>query len=145
MEAEGYLPGNPQVENCTAEYLESAPAPYVVTENAWQGRRMIAMAFTRLDFFRLQPVSSIPQEIIFSNTARMVENAANDIKMKKRLPQSLPSGMWLKIFGSVMKIRLGPEVWSTLNVKHAGKIISPDVIATNVSRIAMFTDSPRSA
>lgn len=32
--------------------------------------------------------------------------------------------MWLKIFGSVMKIRLGPEVWSTLNVKHAGKIIS---------------------
>ena len=103
------------------------------------------MAFTRLDFFRLQPVSSIPQEIIFSYPARMVENAANDIKMKKRLPQSLPSGMWLKIFGSVMKIRLGPEVWSTLNVKHAGKIISPDVIATNVSRIAMFTDSPRSA
>ena len=40
-----------KVENCTAEYLESAPAPYVVTENAWQGRRMIAMAFTRLDFF----------------------------------------------------------------------------------------------
>ena len=75
----------------------------------------------------------------------MVEKAANDIKMKNRLPHSLPSGMWLKIFGSVIKIKLGPEVWSTLNVKHAGKIISPDVIATNVSRIAMFTDSPRSA
>ena len=108
-------------------------------------RRMMAMAFTRLDFFRLQPVSSIPQEIIFSNTARMVEKAANDIKMKNRLPHSLPSGMWLKIFGSVMKIRLGPEVWSTLNVKHAGKIISPEVIATKVSRSAIFMDSPSSA
>ena len=106
---------------------------------------MMAVAFTRLDFFRLQPVSSIPQEIIFSNTARMVEKAANDIKMKNRLPQSLPSGMGLKIFGSVIKIRLGPEVWSTLKVKHAGKIISPEAIATNVSRIAMFTDSPSSA
>ena len=106
---------------------------------------MMAMAFTRLDFFRLQPVSSIPQEIIFSNTARMVEKAANDIKMKNRLPHSLPSGMWLKIFGSVMKIRLGPEVWSTLNVKHAGKIISPEVIATKVSRSAIFMDSPSNA
>ena len=134
-----------EVENRTSEYIKSAPAPYVVTKNAWQRKKDDRDRLIRLDFLRLQPVSSIPQEIIFSNTARMVEKAANDIKMKNRLPHSLPSGMWLKIFGSVMKIRLGPEVWSTLNVKHAGKIISPEVIATNVSRIAMFTDSPSSA
>ena len=84
-------------------------------------------------------------DIIFSKTAITVDSAANDINRKKRLPQSLPSGMWLKIFGSVMKIRLGPEVWSTLNVKHAGKIISPEVIATKVSRSAIFMDSPSSA
>lgn len=76
-----------KVENCTAEYLESAPAPYVVTENAWQGKKDDSDGIHKTGFFRLQPVSSIPQEIIFSNTARMVENAANDIKMKKRLPR----------------------------------------------------------
>ena len=103
---------------------------------------MISTRLTAQDFWRLHPVSSIPQEMMFSNTARIVENAAKNINKKNRLPQSLPSGIWLKIFGRVIKIRLGPEVWSTWNVKHAGKMISPEVIATNVSRMAIFTDSP---
>ena len=55
--------------------------------------RMMSTRFTVLDFFLLQPVSSATQEIIFSNTARIVENAANDMNMKKRLPHSLPRGM----------------------------------------------------
>ena len=100
------------------------------------------MALTKLDFFLLHPVNSIPQEMIFSNTARIVENAAKDINTKNRLPHNLPIGIWLKIFGRVIKISPGPEVWSTLNVKQAGKIISPEVIATNVSKRAMFKDSP---
>ena len=86
---------------------------------------MISTRLTAQDFWRLHPVSSIPQEMMFSNTARIVENAAKNINKKNRLPQSLPSGIWLKIFGRVIKIRLGPEVWSTWNVKHAGKMISP--------------------
>ena len=106
--------------------------------------KIIAIAFMKLDFFLLQPVNSIPQEIIFSNTAIIVEIAAKVRNRKNRLPHSLPSGMWLKIFGSVMKIRLGPEVWSTLYVKHAGNIMRPDVIATNVSRITTLVDSPSS-
>ena len=108
-------------------------------------RRMMAMAFTRLDFFRLQPVSSIPQEIIFSTTFRLEDCGEACSSSLCHLQLSLPSWLYLKIFGSVMKIRLGPEVWSTLNVKHAGKIISPEVIATKVSRSAIFMDSPSSA
>ena len=75
--------------------------------------KIIAIAFMKLDFFLLQPVNSIPQEIIFSNTARIVENAAKDIKIKNKLPHNLPIGIWLKIFGRVIKISPGPEVWST--------------------------------
>ena len=41
-----------------------------------------------------------------------------------------------------MKISPGPEVWSTWNVKQAGKMMSPDVIATKVSNKAIFKDSP---
>ena len=81
--------------------------------------KVIAMALTKLDFFLLHPVNSIPQEMIFSNTARIVENAAKDINTKNRLPHNLPIGIWLKIFGRVIKISPGPEVWSTLNVKQA--------------------------
>ena len=57
---------------------------------------MISTRLTAQDFWRLHPVSSIPQEMMFSNTARIVENAAKNINKKNRLPQSLPSGIWLK-------------------------------------------------
>ncbi len=71
---------------------------------------------------------------MFSNTANTVENAANDINMKKRLPQSLPRGRLLKMFGNVTKIRGGPLFTSTPYAKHAGKIISPDDINKSVKK-----------
>lgn len=40
-----------EVENCTAEYLESAPAPYVVTENAWQGKKDDGNGIYKTGFF----------------------------------------------------------------------------------------------
>ena len=67
-----------------------------------------AIQFTRLAFFLLQPVRSIVQARIVSNTARTVEKAAKLINTKKRLPQTLPSGILLKILGRVINIRLGP-------------------------------------
>ena len=55
--------------------------------------RMMAIALIKLDFFLLHPVNSIPQEMIFSNTARIVEKAAKDINMKNKLPHNLPIGI----------------------------------------------------
>ena len=52
-----------------------------------------AAVYNVADFLREHPVKSIPQEMIFSNTASTVENAAKDIKTKNKLPQSLPSGI----------------------------------------------------
>ena len=82
--------------------------------------------------------------IIPSNTAITVENAANDIKRKKRLPQSCPPAILLKILGSVTNIRLGPLSALTPNAEHAGKIMRPANIATNVSSIQTLIDSPKS-
>lgn len=104
----------------------------------------IRKKFIAEDFFLLKPVSSIVQQIIFSNTANIVERAAKDINRKKMLPHNLPIGIFANILGSVMKIRLGPEVWSTLYVKQAGNIIRPAEMATNVSRTTTLADSPRS-
>ena len=40
-----------EVENCTSEYLESTPAPYVVTENAWQGKKDDSNCIDKTGFF----------------------------------------------------------------------------------------------
>ena len=93
-------------------------------------------------FFLPQPNRSWVQAVISSNTARTVESAAKDMNTKNRLPHILPPGRLLKIFGSVMNIRLGPLFTSTLYAKHAGKMISPEESATSVSSKATFTDSP---
>ena len=69
--------------------------------------------FTRLDFLREQPVSSMPQQMMFSKTASTVESAAKAMNRKNRLPHSRPIAMLAKMLGRVMKIRLGPAVWST--------------------------------
>jgi len=69
--------------------------------------------FTRLDFLRLQPVSSMPQQMMFSNTASTVESAAKAMNRKNREPHNRPMAMLAKMLGRVMKIRLGPLVWST--------------------------------
>ena len=95
-------------------------------------------------FFLLSPHKSIVFAIIHSNTASTVDSAANDINTKKRLPHSLPRGILLKMFGRVINNSFGPLVTSTPYAEQAGKIISPDATATNVSSSATFTDSPRS-
>lgn len=85
-------------------------------------------------FFRLQPVRSMANEIIFSKTAMIVEAAANSIKMKNSVPQKRPPDIVLNTFGSVIKSSDGPLPASILNAKHAGKIIRPAIKATEVSR-----------
>ena len=74
---------------------------------------MMSTRFTRLDFLRLQPVSSMPQQMIFSNTASTVDMAAKAMNKKNRLPHSRPMDILAKMLGRVIKIRLGPLVWST--------------------------------
>ena len=51
---------------------------------------VIRNRFTREDFLRLAPVSSIPQQMIFSNTASTVDRAANAMNRKNRLPHRRP-------------------------------------------------------
>ena len=41
-------------------------------------------------YFTLAPVSSIPQQMIFSNTASTVDRAANAMNRKNRLPHRRP-------------------------------------------------------
>ena len=108
-------------------------------------------------FGRAQPVRSIVIARMFSKTASTVENAANVMKTKKSVPQRRPPGIALKTFGSVTKMRPGPEKTFSRraasgieafaparNAEQAGKMMSPATIATNVSRNATFADSPSS-
>ena len=53
-----------------------------------------------------------------------------------------PPDILIKTFGNVMKIKLGPAFTSTLQLKHAGKMIKPAIIATNVSSAQIRTPSP---
>ena len=55
----------------------------------------------------------MPQQMMFSNTASTVESAAKAMNRKNREPHRRPSAMLAKMLGRVMKIRLGPLVWST--------------------------------
>ena len=95
------------------------------------------------DFFLVMFHSSIVQAIIFSNTAMTVDNDAKAINRKNRAPQILPPVIDKKTLGKVIKIRLGPLSGFTPNEKHAGKMIRPATIATNVSNTATFTASPK--
>ena len=76
-------------------------------------RRKIRIQLMKHVFFLDHPNTSMQHEIMFSNTAITVENEANVINTKNKLPQSLPSDMLLKMFGRVMKIKLGPLFAST--------------------------------
>ena len=53
---------------------------------------------------------SVAKDMIFWNTAIMVENAAKDMNRKNMVPHILPPAMWLNTFGRVMKIKDGPAV-----------------------------------
>ena len=102
----------------------------------------IRMQLMKQAFFLDHLNKSMHQEMMFSNTAITVEKEANVMKMKNKLPQTLPIDMLLKMFGNVMKIKLGPLFASMPYAKHAGKIIRPAVKATNVSKIETLTASP---
>ena len=73
-----------------------------------------ARPFTRAAFLRLQPVRSMVQARMFSNTATMVEKAAKLMNKKNRLPHTLPPPMALNTLGRVMKISEGPLSAGTL-------------------------------
>ena len=73
-------------------------------------RMMMATMFHATAFLTEQPVRSVAKDMIFWNTAIMVENAAKDMNRKNMVPHILPPAMWLNTFGRVMKIKDGPAV-----------------------------------
>ena len=79
---------------------------------------------------------------MFSNTATTVVRAAKLMNRKKRAPQNVPPASWLKMLGSVTKIRPGPAPGFTPNAKQAGKMMKPDISAAKVSRPMMLIHSP---
>ena len=74
-----------------------------------------------------------------------VDNAANVIKRKNKVPQIRPPAISLNTFGSVINTSPGPSPGLIPNAKHAGKIISPAIIATDVSKSVTLIASPVSA
>ena len=84
---------------------------------------------------------SINADIRFSNTAITVEKLAKIINRKKKDPHTLPYAIFINTFGNVRKIKEGPESGWTPKLKQAGKMISPDISATNVSNTQIQTDS----
>ena len=80
--------------------------------------------------------------MIFSNTAISVVIAANPMKRKNSAPQSLPPLIFAKMFGRVTNSRPGPDPGFTPYAKHAGKMISPAMSATEVSRAMTRIASP---
>ena len=83
------------------------------------------------------------KEIMFSNTAITVDIAAKIIKRKNNAPHMRPPGIELNTFGIVWKRSEGPESGLMLYAKHEGITIRPATIATNVSREAIITVSPK--
>ena len=73
-----------------------------------------------------------------------MDNAANVIKRKNIAPQNLPPDICSNTFGSVTNIRLGPLSVGILYDIHAGNMITPDIIATNVSSNVICIPSPTS-
>lgn len=77
-------------------------------------RMMMAAILQRTAFLRVHPVKSVANEMMFWNTAMMVEKAAKDINRKNSVPQILPPAIWLNTLGRVINIRDGPDLASML-------------------------------
>ena len=103
---------------------------------------MIRIRLTSVLFFLDHPNKSISKEIIFSNTATSVVNAAKLKNRKNNPPHTHPPATCAKIFGIVINIRLGPAPGSIPYAKHAGIIMKPAISATIVSSTVIFTASP---
>ena len=105
-------------------------------------RTVIRRMLITTDFARFHPNRSIQKETIFSNTPTMVESAAQNKNRKNKEPQIRPPAICVKIFGSVINTSPGPASGSTPNAKQEGMTINPAIMATQVSRSTMLTDSP---
>ena len=104
--------------------------------------RVMAMPLMMVLFLRSQSKRSMKKAMMPSKTATTVDMAAKVRKMKKTAPHQRPPGIWVKRFGMVMKMRLGPAPGSTPYAKQEGMMMNPAVRATNVSRPVMTMDSP---
>lgn len=90
---------------------------------------------------RLMFISSMKLARMFSNTAMTVVKLANVINRKNSVPHRRPPAMLVNTLGRVMKISFEPESGEMPNEKHAGKMIRPALMATNVSSAQMRTAS----
>ncbi len=90
---------------------------------------------------RLQPHSSMPKAMMFSNTAMTVDRAAKAMNRKNRVPQNCPPHICWNTLGRVMKARPAPLSGCTPKAKQAGKMMRPAMRATKVSRAPMVTAS----
>ena len=84
---------------------------------------------------------------MFSNTAITVENDAKIMNTKNRVPITRPPGIVLKMLDSVVNRNVAPTLEASavtplLNAKQAGKMMRPDISATNVSRPVIVNASP---
>ena len=70
-----------------------------------------------------------------------VEKLAKLMNRKNSEPHSRPPAMSWNTLGRVMKMREGPLSGSTPKEKQAGKMMSPAISATKVSREQMRTAS----
>ena len=77
-------------------------------------KRMMTTILQMTAFLMVHPVRSVAKDMMFWNTAMMVENAAKDINRKNRVPHILPPAIWLNTLGRVIKIRDGPALDSML-------------------------------
>ena len=102
----------------------------------------MATRLTSTAFLRLQPNRSIAKAMMFSKTAMIVVSAANVMNTKNSEPKKRPPAIWLNRLGSVTNTRPGPSPALTPNAEHAGKMIRPAVMATNVSRHTTLIASP---
>ncbi len=118
------------------------PESTLKPRTAGMDKIMISTMFTATAFVLDTPNKSIAKEMMFSNTAMTVESAAKDKNKKNSIPQMRPPAIWLNIWGSVIKIREGPEPGSIPKEKQAGMIIMPAINATNVSSMPMLMASP---
>ena len=64
-------------------------------------------------------------------------SAASSSARKKRMATTPPAGIWLKIYGSVVKTSPGPSPGLIPNAKTAGMMAQPAISAKSVSARAV--------
>ena len=98
----------------------------------------MAVAKRSTAFFLLQCHVPMTKEAHTSRRATALVTAANSTSKKKRAAKTVPPFRASKTFGSVTKIRLGPEAGSKPLANTAGKMAIPASTAIVVSSAAIF-------